>query len=776
MSRKKQAVGVPVVFWHSDPVMPDETVVLAGADFSADSMVELSLVDSMADNGWTAVTPAQWSELSLKAVVPAEWPKDVYACRVRNGEHVSTPVFLNAPDVWWKQGEGGVDVTFSGSWLRLFGKCLDLEGGARLRLSNGCELKLEERGCFALRASLPADLPPGDYQLEVSNGCGGESGWRNAGRLAIKAPVTDTRPIFNVLDYGADPTGMKDCSMAFDTAIVYSHGQGGGIVFVPRGRYRLDGVMRPGIFMDSPLVLPENVSLRGEGANLTSLWWPTREKPLSSLIECRSHCSVEDLALYAQGPMHYGITGDSDVVLKNLLIRMNPYYMTHGPGASGTHHGNPVPQKTSASAICLWGANNRIIGCDILAAYCAFDIRSGQGSVISGNTIRGGSQHYLSFCAEMIYEHNVFEGSLLSGGSNIALHFGGFVSKHIYYSGNRASHQYTGDHEWLTFDGHGEAYVGHVKEVDGPCFSLVGKPQPPEGCGLRHMHGLAVYIVDGRGTGQYRFLSSYDAEWRITVDRPWEVDPDASSLIEIGTFNGRHIIISNTGEEVGALQLYPPNCECLVVGNKSVRASNINSLGAFGGTHRPAEDKATHMEVSWRNQFLDNEIVVGNAWGGGQTEADRWLGGETALQIHGFARYYDYGLNRILYQSPEWVAAALGEDKPRDINIALSRFQIVRRHIIHNNSSIRIRGVVADVVVEHCRIAHSQRGIRVDMETQVDYPKDLGMLFDFSPEPSDKNPMLPFSRPVGVLARRNHFDDVHKPYSGTALEHAKVED
>ena len=218
------------------------------------------------------------------------------------------------------------------------------------------------------------------------------------------------------------------------------------------------------------------------------------------------------------------------------------------------------------------------------------------------------------------------------------------------------------------------------------------------------------------------------------------------------------------------------NSECLVVGNKSVRASNINSLGAFGGTHRPAEDKATHMEVSWRNQFLDNEIVVGNAWGGGQTEADRWLGGETALQIHGFARYYDYGLNRILYQSPEWVAAALGEDKPRDINIALSRFQIVRRHIIHNNSSIRIRGVVADVVVEHCRIAHSQRGIRVDMETQVDYPKDLGMLFDFSPEPSDKNPMLPFSRPVGVLARRNHFDDVHKPYSGTALEHAKVED
>jgi len=45
--------------------------------------------------------------------------------------------------------------------------------------------------------------------------------------------------------------------------------------------------------------------------------------------------------------------------------------------------------------------------------------------VISGNTLRGAGTHALNFCSEIISENNLFEGSWLSGGGNIALHFGG---------------------------------------------------------------------------------------------------------------------------------------------------------------------------------------------------------------------------------------------------------------------------------------------------------------------------------------------------------------
>jgi len=309
---------------------------------------------------------------------------------------------------------------------------------------------------------------------------------------------------------------------------------------------------------------------------------------------------------------------------------------------------------------------------------------------------------------------------------------------------------------------------------------LADKSHRPQGKGAMHdMHDTAVYIVDGRGVGQYRFLRSYDAKGHVTVERLWDIEPDAGSLICIGGFNGRHIIIGNTGEDVGALvQLYPANCECLVVGNKGIRASNINSLSANGSSDVKGTDKIARMEVSWRNQFLDNEVVFGNAWGGGQTEVDRWLGGESTLLIHGPARRWIHRADGMLhgYQSPEWVAKALGERKLRDINISASRFQVVRRHVIRNNSSIHVRGVVADVVIEHCQIAHSRRGVRIDMEVQKDRPYDLGQVYDFCPEPSVEHPALPFLRPTGVLARRNHFEDVLIPYSGTALDQAKIEE
>ena len=382
----------------------------------------------------------------------------------------------------------------------------------------------------------------------------------------------------------------------------------------------------------------------------------------------------------------------------------------------------------------------------------------------------------------MIYENNVFEGSYLGGGANIALHLGGTISKHIYYANNKTSHLYRGDHECLTFDGHGGAYFGKVKNVKGTTFTLVGKPQTLEGKGtMADLNGTAIYIVDGPGAGQYRFLEDYDNKNNITIDRPWDVAPDDSSIIEIGGFNGRHLIINNEGEDVGTLvQLYPTNCQCFVVGNKGKRAMGINSLG-FSGQYHEVSDKSkfTRFEVSWYNQFLDNEIVVGNGWGGGTAEVDGWLGGGSTLLIHGNARMYSYnekGERLLDYQTPEWVQKALGEKEPRDTSIPVSRFQVVRGHIIRNNSSIRIRGCVADAVIEHCKLANSRKGIRVDMEVKVILdPRDLGMLKDYAPDPSEECPVLPFLRPSGVLIRKNCFENIQIPYSGTALDEATIE-
>ena len=60
----------PVIFWYSDPILPDETAVIAGVDFTTDSLVELMAVDGgKTPESWTRVTPEQFSPVSLKTAI-----------------------------------------------------------------------------------------------------------------------------------------------------------------------------------------------------------------------------------------------------------------------------------------------------------------------------------------------------------------------------------------------------------------------------------------------------------------------------------------------------------------------------------------------------------------------------------------------------------------------------------------------------------------------------------------------------------------------------------
>lgn len=63
--------------------------------------------------------------------------------------------------------------------------------------------------------------------------------------------------------YAADPTGVKDCTLAFQRALDDCYRFGGGAVWVPVGRYRFAG----------SLSIPEGVSLRGDWKR------PTLENP-----------------------------------------------------------------------------------------------------------------------------------------------------------------------------------------------------------------------------------------------------------------------------------------------------------------------------------------------------------------------------------------------------------------------------------------------------------------------------------------------------------------
>ncbi len=471
------------------------------------------------------------------------------------------------------------------------------------------------------------------------------------------------------------------------------------------------------------------------------------------------------------------IHGKNGVRLHNLLIRANCYYMTNDNGQREHHKRKIEGEGASGSAIFLWGENNQVTDCDIYTSAMAFDLRQGRGSRIANNKAIAKNMHSFSGCSEMIYENNSYTGNqLTAGGNNIALHMGASICKHIYYAHNSSQHIYGGDHEAFTLDGHGTAYLGKVKSIDAGRFEILGKvfPYSKKSKGsMVDMHDTAAYIIDGTGAGQYRFLSCYSGN-EVELEKPWDLEPDDTSLVCIGGFNGRHLFIGNTAKDTGTLiQLYPPNCECIVAENCSIRASNINSLGKLG---KQKQADFVRVESSWYNQFLDNHIITGNTWGGGQTEIDRWIGGECTLNIWGWEIYY-YSINGEDFDEflqPEILQIITGEDSERSEAIPISRFQIVRRHKVDNHSSIRIRGAVSDVLIENCNLSKSRKGIRIDKEMFYKQPEDLGQLFNFDPEPDADNQPLDFLSPHNVVIRNNQYEEVEIPLSGTALNKSDI--
>jgi hypothetical protein len=112
-------------------------------------------------------------------------------------------------------------------------------------------------------ALYPADWTPsftdpaGDFLHDFSY-----AGYRNGASppgAPASAPVLDV-----VAAYGADPTGVADATAPVQQALADASAQGGAVVYLPEGLYRLDGQLT---------VSASNVVLRGAGPDQTRLFF-----------------------------------------------------------------------------------------------------------------------------------------------------------------------------------------------------------------------------------------------------------------------------------------------------------------------------------------------------------------------------------------------------------------------------------------------------------------------------------------------------------------------
>ena len=118
------AATPPALDWASQPVSPNETVLLLGGPFTATSVVQLAPASLGAGEPATVVPVLQPSSGSVKFLVPSNFSTAQWEVVVDG----SAPYTLNGPQPWWVGGDLR-QVATPGGYVRVFGSCVHVESG-----------------------------------------------------------------------------------------------------------------------------------------------------------------------------------------------------------------------------------------------------------------------------------------------------------------------------------------------------------------------------------------------------------------------------------------------------------------------------------------------------------------------------------------------------------------------------------------------------------------------------------------------------------------------
>ena len=660
----------PGVVWWSAPVEPGEYVQVHGGAWGTSPVIEMAKGTDF--RGARKIVPVQVTETGLCFEFPPKMDAGLVTCRVVSESGVSEPFVLNEPEVWWIQGDLG-EAASPGGWVRFFGRCLSRGDGASTKLvsEKGREyrLKLSKKDVWSLDAPLPENFPAGSYTAYVSNGSGGADGWRKAGEVAVRAyGEVWKKDVFNAADYGAIANDGFDDTLALQATLAAAATNGGGIVYLPRGRFQCN----------AKLVIPPCTLLRGVSKDESQLYWPDMEEPPEALIEGSHSFGVEDLFIHA-GKYRQGIVCQNDMAGKHEL----------GSSRTMLSHDITIRRVCFKLLTDQWVLRNtaeyekraylrgngivardvrfiRVEDCDI---YCSkegsstlYFVLTGEYVKISGCRINGSGWAVVGG-DKVIFERNDAYNCTYSISA---------VSRNLYWGENAQHDLYTNNREAITHDGAKVAFAGTVGATcDGVKMKLIfedGKPVYHEGEAA--WIGYDLQLIEGKGAGQTRTIKSLANGTDVEIDRPWTIQPDATSRYVVAAERKRLIYVDNTTEDsVVAIQLYGGLTEGIVARNTCTRSGGFRGFGMI--YHR--------IIPLWFVQYLDNRIEAGNGYRGPANELP---------SLDSVFEFSDYG---------------------RD-NLTLTRTCLMRRCESESNANIIMDS--ANGLVERCTVRHADVGIR----------------------------------------------------------------
>ena len=723
------AAAAPTVFWISEPVEPGGVVLLQGGDLDGVREVRVWRLPDGDPGAPPAAAPAvaaapasaarvpaiQPASASLKFVLPAGLTPGVFGVDVGG-----SPRALGRPQVDWAQSTRlgpGVEANEAvpGTPLQLVGRNFAAGGagddGARARVrvalrsadGRATPLAVTAADRYSVVATVPGELPAGDYTAWVHSGAGGAAGW--GGGLHVRVGRASAWPAqtVNVRELGARGDGVTDDSEAFRRALAAVERRGGGVIAFPAGTYRLAGAFR----------LPRRVVLRGEGKDLTWLKWPLNAPAsaadfVPAALVGTGEFGLERLSLMVRNaqtvvrnPLKDGRDADGkdgarDVFLRELRIHYLPW--------SGRPSNNP--ERDPQWAFSRWGVVNgtdrdlaillqgvdtvEISDCEVVGGARVLDVRNGR---FTGNRF---AYPMGMEWVDMGGEHLVFSKNHVDGVASWRP--GTLPLRWLYGADNTTRNLGRGEREAFTFDvnrglgawregrGRVEPWVGPVASASGRTVRL-GKGDLPAGV----YRGFDALVVGGRGAGQFREVEDNDGQ-SLRVARDWDVEPDGSSVVLVSRLMRHCVFQRNTAEDVSAFfQMWGPLYDCTFDGNTVARSQGMWGLGGW--------------RIQWLGNVLEGAVSYHTSVGPTGATPERtaeygYVGFTTSGRLAEMGRF-------------EYARAAV----------------IRGNHLSHGHRVLvmagyggprRSLGFVAarDIVVDGNRIAHSPVGVELDANVE----------------------------------------------------------
>lgn len=618
--------NVPVIFRVSEGIAPGKTISVYGEHMTGKVMMKFVDQTSKVLANRQAIqtdSSGQFSRFVFPEVTPG-----VYAIYIQNDKGWSEkPVYLNKPDPRWISEEQA----YPRLSMKLFGRNLD---ASEYKGKQQTEIKLvsltnkefilikpDKVTPYALSFVVPENCKTGRYFIETrTNSAVFGKEWvrlNNASEhpdqisdailniekapsdpLAIEMGVAWAKgfkwnSVYNVkTTFGAKGDGFANDTRALQTAIDKAASDGGGVVFLPNGRYLFSG-----------LKLGKGVVFKGESNDKTILeYYGTDQKMNNKSVMIESAGDKDDLnsakRVGLQGFCNLKVGVSSRQNKENSLILCelgcgrtdpwpaNPAYLTaknlfiyNCIIDLGFVNRNWEGFGFGAAGPVLVAKNKFVVGspCWVhsVKKYFTiinneFDFASEQVSASSdrllmeNNIVRGHLIPEVTGCL-----HGIFTGEM-GYGFNI---WNSYLSNNQIYDMNNIPGN---DAEVIGLDAHTWLMKGKVSRAapKSVVFHQDFIRAISDYNRSQWNDEFMAVIYDGKGLGQLRKVtgnSSTDSPefWQVFINKPWDIQPDSSSKVAIGRFHTGVVIENNVASNCcNAILLYNGCIDNVLANNK----------------------------------------------------------------------------------------------------------------------------------------------------------------------------------------------------------------